>query len=119
MIGGGTDNIAFLKPNADAVQMTATFWIETIEHSIIIGPHAPNQPLHIAPPQLRHRPRRAPGADVHAHAASGIAAGHVLKVRSTQIQYTQTVFLNFNGLRWPHVSVSTLVPAGPDRRTLV
>ena len=34
-----------------------------------------------------------------------------LTVRYTQIQYTQTVLLNFNGLTWPHVSVNTLVPA--------
>jgi len=26
-----------------------------------------------------------------------------------QLQYTQTVLLNFNGLSWPHVSVATLV----------
>jgi len=26
----------------------------------------------------------------------------------TQLQYTQTVLLNFNGLSWPHVSVATL-----------
>lgn len=25
-----------------------------------------------------------------------------------QLQYTQTVMLDFNGLRWPHVSVATL-----------
>ncbi|MBV8525924.1 MAG: hypothetical protein JOY71_28065, partial [Acetobacteraceae bacterium] len=25
-----------------------------------------------------------------------------------QLQYTQLVFLNFNGLTWPHVSVATL-----------
>jgi hypothetical protein len=29
--------------------------------------------------------------------------------KSTQIQYSQQVFLNFNGLTWPHVSVATLV----------
>jgi hypothetical protein len=29
--------------------------------------------------------------------------GHFL-----QLQYTQTVMLDFNGLRWPHVSVATL-----------
>lgn len=28
----------------------------------------------------------------------------------TQLQYTQRVLLNFNGLSWPHVSVATLVP---------
>jgi hypothetical protein len=25
-----------------------------------------------------------------------------------QLQYTQTVLLNFNGLSWPHVTVGTL-----------
>ena len=35
----------------------------------------------------------------------------------TQLQYSQTVFLNFNGLTWPHVSVATLrlVPVVPCR----
>jgi hypothetical protein len=37
----------------------------------------------------------------------------IIKVTSTQIQYSQTVILNFNGLSWPHVSVATLVPADP------
>jgi hypothetical protein len=32
-------------------------------------------------------------------------------VTSTQIQYSQTVFLNFAGLTWPHVSVATLIPS--------
>ena len=32
------------------------------------------------------------------------AHGHT----SLQLQYTQTVLLNFNGLSWPHVSVATL-----------
>jgi hypothetical protein len=31
-------------------------------------------------------------------------------VTSTQIQYSQIVFLNFAGLTWPHVSVGTLTP---------
>jgi hypothetical protein len=66
--GGGVANTAFLKgvpaggPNADAVLVTSTFWIETIT--------APE-----------------PGM---------------------QLQYTQTVLLNFNGLSWPHITVATL-----------
>ena len=36
-------------------------------------------------------------------------------VKSTQIQYSQQVFLNFNTLTWPHVSVATLVPRSPSR----
>ncbi|MBO0800933.1 MAG: hypothetical protein J2P31_19110 [Blastocatellia bacterium] len=69
LVGGGTDNIAFLQgtaagPNADAALMTAIFWIETVED--------PGRPPFL------------------------------------QLQYTQTVLLNFNGLSWPHVSVATL-----------
>jgi hypothetical protein len=67
--GGGTDNTAFLVggpsgPNADAVSVTSTFWIETVEGS-------PN---------------------------------------FQQLQYSQIVLLNFNGLSWPHVTVATLQP---------
>ncbi len=68
--GGGTANIAFLQgagsgPNAQTVQVDATFWIETIKQ------------------------------------ANGFTR--------LQLQYSQTVLLNFNGLSWPHVSVATLV----------
>lgn len=70
--GGGTANTAFLQGatnppggNADAVQVQATFWIETV-------------------------------------AAGG---GHPAKM---QLQYSQLVLLNFNGLTWPHVTVATL-----------
>jgi hypothetical protein len=67
VVGGGTENTAFLQgtaggPNADAVQVTSTFWLETVKGS---------------PDFL-------------------------------QLQYSQTVLLNFNGLSWPHVTVATL-----------
>ena len=69
LVSGGTDNISFLVgtkdgPNALAAEMSAIFWIETVEDA---G----------KPPFL-------------------------------QLQYTQTVSLNFRGLTWPHVSVATL-----------
>ncbi len=65
--GGGTANTAFLKggpqgPNAVAVSVNATFWLETLQ-----GQTAP-----------------------------------------TQLQYAQTVLLNFSGLSWPHITVGTL-----------
>ncbi|HTZ66746.1 MAG TPA: heme-binding protein [Roseiarcus sp.] len=113
--GGGTDNIAFLEgnaaittPNADAVSMTATFWIETVEHRIPIpilrkGESkkiaAPARPGHPTPVFLVEPPHDIP-------------APIVIIVHSTQIQYSQSVFLNFAGLTWPHVSVATLVPTG-------
>jgi hypothetical protein len=30
---------------------------------------------------------------------------------SLQLQYSQRVLLNFNGLSWPHITVATLTPA--------
>jgi len=40
-------------------------------------------------------------------------AGGTVTVTTLQIQYSQMVLLNFNGLSWPHASVATLVPADP------
>ena len=86
--GGGTANTAFLedmsKPpgcppcvsfgNADAVEMDAIFWIETI-------------------------------------------AGSNGEPDYLQLQYTQLVQLDFNGLRWPHVTVATLTKtSGPGAK---
>ena len=71
--GGGTANTAFLEAassppggNAKAVEVDATFWIETI-------------------------------------------AGTGGKPDTHQLQYSQLVQLDFNGIRWPHVTVATLV----------
>lgn len=70
--GGGTANTAFLEGeshppggNAEAVQVDAIFWVETVAG-------ANGEPDYL------------------------------------QLQYTQLVQLDFNGLRWPHVSVATL-----------
>jgi hypothetical protein len=114
--GGGTDNIAFLlgqanasKPNAQALQMTAIFWIETVEEVILVPPFRPGQH-----PLLISAKASAPGQRVARFSVTPpieLAAPRPITVTFTQIQYTQTVFLNFNGLTWPHVSVNTLVPA--------
>lgn len=108
--GGGTDDIAFLLPNANAVQMSAIFWIETVEEVIIVPPFQPGHP-----PLLLSAKASVPGQLVprfSVHPPIAIPAPREIRVTFTQIQYTQTVLLNFNGLTWPHVSVNTLVPAG-------
>ncbi|KAH8802416.1 hypothetical protein F5884DRAFT_886880 [Xylogone sp. PMI_703] len=119
-LGGGTDNIAFLQgaptsgtgsqtgPNANAAQMTATFWIETVQHKIVVPPFKPGQaPLKLLPSP--HKPSaRVPVFEVNP--PHEITAPKTIIVNSTQIQYSQMVFLNFAGLTWPHVSVVTLVP---------
>jgi hypothetical protein len=78
ILGGGTANTAFLEAassppggNARAAEVTAIFWIETIEEA--------------------GKPDRL------------------------QLQYTQLVQLDFNGLRWPHVSVATLHKIDPKK----
>jgi hypothetical protein len=116
--GGGTDNIAFLlgdpasgNPNANAVTMSATFWIETVQHKITIPVFKPGEPpLQIPAPGGR------PGFPVptfHVEPPVAITQPRTITVTSTQIQYSQVVFLNFAGLTWPHVSVATLVPGDP------
>jgi hypothetical protein len=115
--GGGTDNIAFLlgpaapappAPNAQASQMTATFWIETVEEVITVPPLTAGTPFTIK------AKASVPGqrvATFFIQPPVDIDAERQITVQFTQIQYTQTVLLNFAGLTWPHVSVNTLVPA--------
>lgn len=115
LFGGGTDNIAFLlgqaaatAPNAQSTQMTAVFWIETVSEVILVGPLNKGQQFAVK------AKASIPGQRVPTF--SGIVpfdfdTPRELTVNFTQIQYSQTVLLNFNGLTWPHVSVNTLVRA--------
>jgi hypothetical protein len=128
LFGGGADNIAFLLgfpgaqinpngigQNAQTVVTNATFWIETVEHRIFVPPIP--APLKEAGTPLEVKPEaHAKGAPVPTfaiHPSIPIPHPHPFTIRTTQIQYTQLVLLNFNGLSWPHVSVATLVPARP------
>nr|POE78082.1 hypothetical protein CFP56_09723 [Quercus suber] len=119
-LGGGTANIAFLQgaatgqtqgPNALAVQMSATFWVNEVVHKITVPSlHPSDEPIDIAAP-VPHS-----GAPVTTFTVLPPKRGMATKtinVTSTEIQYSQTVFLNFAGLTWPHVSVATLIPANP------
>lgn len=115
--GGGTDNIAFLQgdaagnnANANAIQMTATFWIEEVEHHIVI----PVLPAGTLPVQLRPKnPGPHSPVFILPPPPKPITKEVVITLRSTQIQYSQTVMLNFGPLTWPHVSVATLRPKHP------
>jgi len=112
--GGGTANIAFLEGNAAAtsanantVRMNATFWIETVEHLIPIPIFRPGQGALKIPAK--------PGTNGPVFTGTPpreIPTPITIRVFSTQIQYSQVVFLNFAGLTWPHVSVATLSQAG-------
>jgi hypothetical protein len=117
---GGTDNIAFLlgdsntppaNPNAQTLQMGATFWIETVEHTISVPIYKPGQPPLMIKGETTLPGQHAPMFSVSP--PSEVTEPRQIIVRSTQIQYSQLVILNFAGLSWPHVSVATLVPADP------
>ena len=118
LFGGGTDNIAFLlgdptaaHPNAQTVKMDATFWIETVEFTIEVPIFELGHP-----PLVISAPTGAEGQPVPRFLVNPpirITAPRYITVQATQIQYSQHVFLNFNGLNWPHVSVATLVPSDP------
>ena len=123
-LGGGTANIDFLEgattgstsgPNAHAAQMDATFWISEVSHKITVPVHTLGQgPLQIAAPSPVKG--ASPGFQAPSFIVdppSAITAPKTITVTSTQIQYSQTVLLNFNGLSWPHVSVATLIPKDP------
>lgn len=122
--GGGNANIAFLTVNALVPNQQrapsgktfagakSTFWIETVEHEVHIPPFTPGQlPLTVSAPT--HPNLAIPGPSFLIHPPFPIPRPTPIKVRSTQIQYSQVVLLNFNGLTWPHVSVATLVPSSP------
>jgi hypothetical protein len=117
LIGGGTPNISFLAgnpnaggPNAQTVRVDATFWIETVNFTVRVPVFTPGSP----PLTIAAQPGAA-GAPVPRFLVNppvAITAPRTITVKATQIQYSQKVLLNFNGLTWPHVSVATLVPAG-------
>jgi hypothetical protein len=116
LFGGGTDNIAFLlgdknatTPNADAVQMSATFWIETVTEQITVPAYTADQPVIVQGATSAGNPV----VSFSVTSQTPTAEDTTIDVSYTQIQYTQTVLLNFNRLTWPHVSVATLVPNEP------
>lgn len=89
--------------------MTAIFWIETVSEKITVPPCGPYTPVTV-------RGDASAGDPVVSYqvtTATERTEATEIDVTYTQLQYTQTVFLNFNGLTWPHVSVATLVPNDP------
>jgi hypothetical protein len=116
LFGGGTDNIAFLlgdknatTPNADAVQLSAIFWVETVTEQITVPAYTAHHPVIVQGSTSAGNPV----VSFSVTSQRPTAEDTRIDVSYTQIQYTQTVLLDFNGLTWPHVSVATLVPKDP------
>lgn len=124
LFGGGTGNIAFLlgdpaaltnpKPpgqNAQDIEMSAIFWIETVQHTILVPPIPPGHPPMEVPSE--NSVPGVPSPTFILAPPTPITQPRRITFTTPQIQYTQLVMLNFNGLTWPHASVATLVPADP------
>ncbi|CAI6339890.1 unnamed protein product [Periconia digitata] len=128
--GGGTANISFLagtqelgatsapdKPNAHAPFMRSRFWIETVAYDVIVPRFTKPCTVLLRPTMPRDATAPTPVFAVTAPAKLPSEAKTIL-IQGIQIQYSQTVFLNFAGLTWPHVSVATLVPKNPQPFTM-
>jgi hypothetical protein len=116
-IGGGTDNIAFLQgdndaagnhpgANANAAAMSSIFWIETVQEEIKIPACKQGEDFEVVgggPGEL--------SVTFYGNAPCDIDTDCPITVSYTQIQNSQLVMLNINGLGWPNASVATLVPA--------
>ena len=113
LFGGGTVNIAFLLgdrtvtlPNAQITAMSSFFWIETVQHVITVPAWTPGQP----PLAIPAHTTGGPAPVFLVKPPSAVTQPRQITVTSPQIQFSQKVIMNFNGILWPHISVATLVP---------
>lgn len=129
--GGGTANIAFLagkqvpisaaitSPIADAAFMKSTFWIETVLYQVVV-PKMVQQSIVLLRPTMPSGSTAPTPVFAITTPPNGVPQTKTITIPGIQIQYAQTVNLNFgppripNTLGWPHVSVATLVPTGPQ-----
>jgi hypothetical protein len=129
-VKAGTNNPADVQAtgtgaNAHAVSMSSTFWIETVSYTvrvpaITLAKGTNKLPTVLLRPQMDPKstaptPQFAitPQVKLNPNTVVKIPEQPV-KVLGTQIQYSQTVNLNFANLTWPHISVATLVPSNPQ-----
>ncbi|CAI6095300.1 unnamed protein product [Clonostachys chloroleuca] len=120
--GGGTTNIGFnigadaglveAKPgnnsgNANAVDVMAQYWVSKIRTKVELDP------------SMRHGDTVSPVAQGPRDAVPEFYIDENIRIPRTEkaitvayyrIQYSQMVVLDFNGLKWPHVTVATLAP---------
>lgn len=133
--GGGTANIAFLAgtqtikdttidkpvpaptsddtPNAHAAFMKVTYFVEVVKYSVRVPQVSTRGTLLLRPDMPPDSTAPTPVFAVTTP-EKGVPEGTVVHIHGVQIQSSQTVNLNFAGLSWPHVSVSTLVPVDPQ-----
>ena len=130
MNGGGTANISFLAgkqeigaktsppdPIADVDFMKSRFWIERVEYQVHIKASKIQSTQYLSP-DMSESPTAPTPVFLITTPPGGIPKDTTISVPGVQIQYSQSVNLNFGPqgfmLTWPHVSVATLVPTDPQ-----
>ncbi|KAK4547543.1 hypothetical protein LTR36_000500 [Oleoguttula mirabilis] len=116
LLGGQTANIGFLEGtpdqlkagfgNAHAIKMTVRYWIETVGKTLTVQAKQTADQIFEMPASAAGV--LAPKFVVSAAESTKLKSDIKHRFTWTQIQYSQNVTLNFNGLSWPHVSVATL-----------
>ncbi|KAI4601200.1 hypothetical protein KJ359_012388 [Pestalotiopsis sp. 9143b] len=111
--GGGTANIAFLtgkqEPKARAVSMKASYWVELVNYPVTVPVLPPFGKIENLAAVMPNSTAPTPVFTVRA-GSGGNKANRKIMVPGIQIQTSQTVLLDFGGLSWPHISVSTVIP---------
>ncbi|KAL0941505.1 uncharacterized protein CTRU02_204268 [Colletotrichum truncatum] len=117
-LGGGTSNIGFLAGgkkvagNANAAKVTADYWVSKVRTQLELQPWKP-----------AHKDDFKKFTPAHDESAVGvptflareeITEAKTVTVEYTQIQYSQTVILDFATLSWPHATVATLAPVDAE-----
>ncbi|KAF5648078.1 hypothetical protein F52700_1293 [Fusarium sp. NRRL 52700] len=121
--GGGTSNIGFnigsdegrkaeasrdkKSGNANAVDVSAQYWVSKIRAEIELDP---SMKVGQTVSPASQGPRDAVPEFYIDEGVEIPSSKKVVTVAYDQIQYSQMVMLDFNGLKWPHVTVATLAP---------
>lgn len=128
--GGGTANISFLagsqdpgttsvptSPNAHAPCMKSRFWVETVAYDVVVPRFTTRDAVLLKPTMPKDSTAPTPVFAVTPPSKLP-SQPKTIKIPGVQIQYSQTVFLNFAGLTWPHVGVATLCSKNPQPFTM-
>lgn len=134
--GGGTASIGFLvgsdndanaadsppdrKAIANPTKVTAHYWISQVEDFITLHPeHSQSSQRSTNSGNLGHGEQNLVSMEALGPRDAvptfivdmKVPKERRVKVRYNQIQYSQSVDLDFAGITWPHVTVGTLVPS--------
>jgi hypothetical protein len=126
---GGTTKISFLagkqgpgvttipgandSPNGHAPFMKSRFWVELVAYTVRVPKLTTQTTLLLRPTMPVDSTAPTPVFAITTP-SGGVLVAKDITVPGIQIQYSQTVNLSFAKLTWPHVSVATLVPTGPQ-----